>query len=353
MKYKLAQVDDIISAFNSIQQQQDRANLNLSQLSTNVASINTKLANQIRILKTQVYLFSSDMGWLGIWDTSDGYLNFINIGPSASGIMQIAGASGTVFLLAENGDKIFIIDPYLPGITGSLPFTSVASFTVSPGGKKIFVSQNNSPTLTEIDVSLGNTTRQFTLPGTGKHLIMYPEAYLIYFSVPDTKAVYSLQCLSGEVVKVFDLPNDAVKITPYKFGNQFGLLVLSGSDSTAAVTKWDRTTNTTTTVQLANTVDIVANPYTGLYYAASLQNILFVSLDGIVLKTVALGDTANQLTLTTDGTHLICIVSPGKDALMVDTISGVVYPGPGTIYPPTQQTATLILAQARFGFTSN
>ena len=354
MKYKLAQVEDILAAFNSIQQKQENTNLNLSRLSTTVSSINTKVASQVDILKTQVYVFSSNMGWLGVWDLSaESYIGFINVGASDTAKLGIAGETGTVFLLGDNGNKIFVIDPYLPGITGSLPFDSIASFVVSPDGQKAFISQNNSSILTEVNVSTGKTVRQFTLPGTGLHLTMYQEDYLIYFSVADTKAVYSLQHLSGEVTKVFDLPNDAVKITPYKFGNQFGLLVLNGSGDNVAVTRWDKNTNTTNTVQLANTVDIVANPYTGQYYAASLQNVLFLNPDGTVLKTVALNDTVRQLTLTADGNNLITLVSSDQNALNVDTITGVSYNGPAAVYPLTQQTANLMAVQAQFGSSSN
>ncbi|NPV73034.1 MAG: hypothetical protein HPY89_04445, partial [Pelotomaculum sp.] len=81
MKYKLGRVDDIISAFNSISQKQDKANHKLSRLSTTVSSINTKVANQVEVLRSQVYLFSSDMGWLGIWDIASGsYKGFVNVG---------------------------------------------------------------------------------------------------------------------------------------------------------------------------------------------------------------------------------------------------------------------------------
>ncbi|WP_066632964.1 YncE family protein [Desulfolucanica intricata] len=353
MKYKLAQVDDIIIAFNSIQQKQDSTNANISRLSNVVSSINTKLANQINFLKTQVYLFSSDMGWLGIWDTTEGYLGFVNVGVSTSAKIVTGRKTENIFLLGENGAKIFVIDPYLPGIIATLPFNSVASFTVSPDGQSLFVSENNSLTLTEVEVNSGRTLRKLTLPGTAHHLTMHPEAYRIYFSVPETKAVYNVQQLSGEVSKVFDLPNDAEKITHYKFGEQFGLLVLSGSGDTAKVTKWDKGTNTTSTVDIANAVDIVANPFTGYYYVASQQNILFLSPEGAVLQTVNLGDTAQQLTLTADGKLLTAIFSAGKDAVIVDTITGITYTGPGTVYPPTQQTATLLLAQAKLGFSSN
>jgi hypothetical protein len=154
-------------------------------------------------------------------------------------------------------------------------------------------------------------------------------------------------------VKVFDLPDDAVKMAPFKFGNKFGLLVLSGSGDTAALTKWDKSSDTTSTVQLANAGEIVVNPFTGQNYVASLNSIVFRSLDGTVLKTVDLGDTASQLTLTADGVHLIAVVSPGKDALVVDTITGVVSTGPAALYPPTQQAAELLLAHAQFGFASN
>jgi len=47
------------------------------------------------------------------------------------------------------------------------------------------------------------------------------------------------------------------------------------------------------------------------------------------------------------------LVGAGKDALMVDTITGVVSTGPAALYPPTQQTAELLLAHAQFGFASN
>jgi hypothetical protein len=354
VKYKLGRVDDIISAFNSISQKQDKANYKLSRLSTTVSSINTKVANQVEALRSQVYLFSSDMGWLGIWDIASGsYRGFVNVGASSSGKMTVAGETGQVFLLAENGNKIFIIDPYLPGTTGAFQFDSVASFAVSPGGQRIFVSQNNSSILTEVDAYSGKTIRNFNLPGTGLHLTIFPEAHMIYFSVAGTKAVYSVQYLAGEVVKVFDLPDDAVKMAPFKFGNKFGLLVLSGSGDTAALTKWDKSSDTTSTVQLANAGEIVVNPFTGQNYVASLNSIVFRSLDGTVLKTVDLGDTASQLTLTADGVHLIAVVSPGKDALVVDTITGVVSTGPAALYPPTQQAAELLLAHAQFGFASN
>lgn len=361
MKVKLGRVDDIISAFDSInnsvgsiQRRQERTNRKLSGLSANVSSINTKVANQVEVLRTQVYLFSSNMGWLGIWDIAAGsYKGFINVCASDSGKITVSGETGNVFLLGENGNKIIIIDPYLPGISGTLQFNSVASFTVSPDGQRIFVSQNNSSVLNEVDTSSGKTTRNFTLPGTGLHLTFYPEAHLIYFSVAGTKAVYSIQRLSGEVVKVFDLPNDAVKMAPFEFGNKFGLLVLSGSGDSAAITRWYKSTGTTSTVQLANASEIVANPFTGQNYVVSLKSIAFRSLDGTVLKTVDLGDTASQLTLTPDGVHLIAVVSPGQNALIVDTITGVVSPGPEALYPPTQQTAQLLLAHAQFGFASN
>lgn len=354
MKYKLGRVDDIISAFNSISQKQDKANHKLSRLSTTVSSINTKVANQVEVLRSQVYLFSSDMGWLGIWDIASGsYKGFVNVGSSSSGKMTVAGETGQVFLLAENGNKIFIIDPYLPGVTGAFQFDAVASFAVSPGGQRIFVSQNNSSILTEVDAYSGKTIRNFNLPGTGLNLTMYPEAYIIYFSVAGTKAVYSIQYLAGEVAKVFDLPDDAVKMAPYKFGNKFGLLVLSGSGNTAAITKWDKSTDTTSTVQVANASEIVVNPFTGQNYVASLNSIVFRSLDGTVVKTVDLLDQAKQLTLSVDGVNLIAVVSAGKDALMVDTISGVVSTGPKALYPPTQKTAQLLLAHAQFGFASN
>lgn len=354
MKYKLGRVDDIVSAFDSIQRKQDRANYKLSRLSTTVSSINTKVANQVEVLRTQVYLFSSDMGWLGIWDIISGsYKGFINVGTSDLVKITISGETGHVFLLGENGNKILMIDPYLPGIAGSFQFDSVASFTVTPSGQRIFVSQSNSSILTEVDTSSGKTIRNFTLPGTGFHLTMYPEAHLIYFSVAGTKAVYSVQNLSGEVAKVFDLPEDALKMAPYKFGNKFGLLVLSGSGDTAAITKWDKSTDTTSSVQVANASEIVVNFFTGKNYVASLNNIVFRSLEGTILKTVGLADTARQLTLTADGVHLIAVVSAGKDALIVDTITGVVSTGPAALYPPTQQAAKLLLAHAQFGFASN
>lgn len=354
MKYKLGRVDDIVSAFNSIQRKQDRTNHKLSRLSTTFSAINTKVANQVEVIRTQVYLFSNNMGWLGIWDIAAGnYKSFINVGASDSGKMTVSRETGNVFLLGENGKKILIIDPYLPGVTGSFLFDSVASFTVSPDGQRIFVSQYNNSILTEVDANSGKTIRNFTLPGTGLHLTIYPEAHLIYFSVASTRAVYSVQRLSGEVVKVFDLPDDAVKMAPYKFTNKFGLLALSGSGDTAAVTKWDKSTDTTSTVQVANAGEIVANPFTGQHYMANLQSIVFRSLDGTILKTVELGDTARQLTLTADGGHLIAVVSAGKDALIVDTITGVVSTGPAALYPPTQQAAQLLLAHAQFGFASS
>jgi len=308
VKYKLGRVDDIISAFNSISQKQDKANYKLSRLSTTVSSINTKVANQVEVLRSQVYLFSSDVGWLGIWDIASGsYKGFVNVGASSFGKMTVAGETGQVFLLGENGNKIFIIDPYLPGVMEAFQFDSVASFAVSPSGQRIFVSQNNSSILTEVDAYSGKTIRNFNLSGTGLHLIMCPEAYMIYFSVAGTKAVYSVQYLAGEVAKVFDLPDDAVKMAPYKFGNKFGLLALSGSGETAAVTRWDKSTDTTSTVQLANASEIVVNPFTGQNYVASLNNIVFRSLDGTVVNTVDIGDAARQLTLTADGVHLIAV----------------------------------------------
>lgn len=354
VEYNLGRVDDILTAFNTIQEKQEKANDELSSLSAIFSTLSIKSVNQVGDLRTQAYIFSSDMGWLGVWDVATGnYTGFIHIGPSATGEVSVDRKSGNIFLLGENGNKIFIIDPYLCGVTVSLPFQSVGSFAVSPGGKSVFISQNNSSILAEVDASTGKTLRNYTLPGTALHLVVYPEAYLVYFSIAGTRAVYSVQHLSGEVLKVFDLPDDAVRMAPYQFGNDFGLQVLSGSGSTAAVTKWDRTTNTTSTVQVADAVEIVVNPYTGSYYVASLQNVLFMSLDGAIIKTVALGDKASRLTLTADGVHLIAIVSPGNNALIVDTVTGVVSTGPTVVYPPTQQSAKLLLAQTQFGFVSS
>lgn len=353
-KYKLARVDDIITAFQSIQRKQDKANRDLFRLSTTVSAINTKVANQVGVLRSQVYLFSKDMGWLGIWDMSAGsYIGFINISPSDSGKITVAVDTGSVFLLGDNGKKLFIIEPYLPGVKRSLSFESVASFAVSPDGQRVYVSHNNSPILTEVEASSGKTARNFTLPGTALHLTYVPGSVTIYFSVSGTRAVYSLQRLSGETAKVFDLPDDAVKITTFRVGKEPGLLVLSGRGENAAITRWDKATETSLTVRVADASEIVANPFAGRYYLASMQNVLFMSLDGTVLKTVNLGEAASQLTLTADGTHLIAVVGDGHDALLIDTISGVVSPGPKANYPPTQQAASLLLAQAQFGFTSN
>jgi len=353
MEYNLGRVEDIISAFTSIQQKQETTNEHLYRLSTTVSAINAKVVNRLEVLKSQIYVFSSSMGWLGVWDNNTGdYKGFVNVGTSSSAEITIAEKTGDVFLLAGDGHRIFKIDPYLPAIKGVLLFEAVASFTVSPGGKRIFVSQDNSNILLEIDVQSANIIRKLVLPGTGRHMV-YPKAYLIYFSVAGTKAVYSVQHLSGEVAKVFDLPDDAVKMAPYKFGNKFGLLVLSGNGDAAAITRWDNATNTTSTVQVPNASEIVVNPYTGQYYVASMQNVIFMSLDGTVLKTVDLGDTAGHLTLTADGNHLVAVVSAGNDSLIVDTITGVVSTGPRAIYPPTQQVAELLVSLAQFGFTSN
>lgn len=136
---------------------------------------------------------------------------------------------------------------------------------------------------------------------------------------------------------MFDLPDDAVKMAPYKFGNKFGLVVLSGSGDTSAITRWDRDTNTTSTTQVAEASDIAVNPYTGQNYVASQQNVLFRSLDGAVLKTVSMGDAASQLTLTADGTRLVTVVTPGNDDLIVNTISGVVYTCPKAVYTPSRR----------------
>jgi len=354
VKYNLGRVDDIISTINSIKQKQDCIDFNLSALLTTVSAINTKLAKQVEVLRTQVYLFSADMGWLGIWDIAAGkYIGFVNAGVSNLGKITISRETGDVFLLGDAGSKIFVLDPYLLGIKGSFLFDTVASFAVTPDGKRIFVSQNSSSILTEIDASSGKIIRNYPLPGTGLNLTMYSEAGLIYFSVAGTKAVYSIQLLSGEATKVFDLPDDALKMASYKFGNNFGLLVLSGSADTAAITKWDKSTYTTSTVKVANASEIVVNPFTGQNYVASLNNIIFRSLDGTVLKTVDLGDTAKQLTLTSDGVQLIAVVTPGQNALIVDTITGMISPGPEAVYPPTQITAQLLLAHAQFGFVSN
>ncbi|NLI13369.1 YncE family protein [Pelotomaculum propionicicum] len=353
MKYNLGKVDDILSAFNLIQEKQEKTNCKLSRLSSDVSSINTRINNQVEVLRSQVYVFSGNMGWLGIWDTTTGsYKGFINTGASSSGEITIARETGNVYLYNQDENKIFIIDPYLPGITGSLPFASVASFAVTPDGKRLFISQANSSILVEVDGDTGKTKRSFTLPGTALHLVEYPEAFLLYFSVAGTKAIYSVQRLSGEVIKVFDLPDDAVKITPFKFGNEFGLLVLTGSGNSASITKWDIITSTTSTVQVPDASEIVACPFSGKNYVVSTQNILIRTLDGTVIKTVVLEDTATQLTLTADGTHLVAVVGPGQDAKIIDTLTGVVSAGPSAIYPPTQQTAQLLLTQAQFGFVS-
>ena len=99
-----------------------------------------------------------------------------------------------------------------------------------------------------------------------------------------------MQRLTGESLKVFDLPDDAVKISPFKFGSEFGLLVLTGSGSTVAITKWDIVTNTTSTIQVPDDSEMVAYLYTGR---------------------------------------------------------------PSATYPPTQQAAQLLLVQARFGYVSS
>jgi len=355
VKYNIGRIDDIISAFNSIQQKQEETNEHLSNLSATVAAINRKIAYRLEVLKTQVYVFSSNMGWLGIWDIAAGnYKSFVNVGISSLGEIRIAGKTGDVFLLGNNGNQIYYIDPYLPGIKGSLLFEAVASFAVSPNGKRLFVSQDNSSILLEIDVVSGNIKRKFILPGTARHLIFQSDTDLLYFSVVGTQAVYSVQYSSGKVVKVFDLPGDAGKMAPYKFGGKFGLMVLSGSGGTAAITKWDKSTNKTSTVQVANASEIVVNPFTGQNYVASLQNIIFRSGDGTVLKTIDLGDTARQLTLTMNGNYLIAVVSAGSDALVVDTITGMVSTGPQAFYSsPALQPAELFFAHAQFGFVSN
>jgi len=355
VKYNSGRIDDIISAFNTIQQNQEEANEYLRSLSETVSAINEKVVGRMEVLKTQVYVFSNNMGWLGIWDIAAGnYKSFVNTGISNSGEIRIAGKSGDVFLLGSNGNQIYYIDPYFPGVKGSLLFEAVTAFEVSPDGKRLFISQENSSILLEIDVVAGNIKRKFVLPGTGQHLIFQPETNLLYFSVAGTQAVYSIQYASGKVMKVFDLPGDAVKMAPYKFGGKFGLMVLSGSGDTAAITKWDKSTNKTSTVQVANASEMVVNPFTGQNYVVSLQNVIFRSWDGTVLKTVDLGDTARQLTLTVNGNYLIAVISAGSDALIVDTITGTVSTGPQAIYPsPALQPAELFFAHAQFGFVSN
>lgn len=354
MEYNMGRIKDIVNAFNLIQQKQDIINHNLKGMSTTLSAINEKATSRLEVLKTQVYVYSGSLGWLGIWDSNTkNYTGFVNTGTSVTGKMTVAAVTGDVFLLGDNENRVYVIDPYLPGIKGTLLLNAVASYAVSTTGKRIFISQHNSSILLEIDVTSGNIMRKFILPGTGQHLVFYPEAYLVYFSVAGTKAVYSVQHLSGEVVKVFDLPDDAVKIAHYMFGNQFGLLVLSGSGNEATITRWDKATNTTVTVQVADASELVVNPYTGQNYVISLENLLFRTLDGTLVRTVDLGDTASQLTLTADGNHLIAAVSAGNDALVIDTISGVFTTGPRAIYPPTQQPADILLVQAQFGFTSN
>lgn len=354
MSYNFGRVDDIISALDSIKQKQDISNHELSRVSETILSINLKMKHQLEGLRNQIYIFSNDMGWLGIWDIAvKDYIGFINIGISNVAKITISKETGKILILAENGSKIFVINPYLPGITESFLFDSVASFTITPDGKRIFISQIDSSILSEIDVCSGKTIRNFTLPGTAIHLIFDSTTDLIYFSLMDTKAVYSVERQTGNIEKVFDLPEDAVKMAPFSFGKKFGLLVLNGSGDTAAITKWDRETDTTNTVQVANASEIVVNPYTGENFVVSLQNILFRSLDGMVLKTIDLGQTARQLTLTADGIQLFAVVDPGQDMLIVDTISGNVSDGPKAIYPPSQQAAELLQAYAQFGFASN
>lgn len=354
MEYNLGKVNDIISAFDSIKQNQETTNQHLDRLTETVLTINEKVVNRLDVLKSQIYLFSSNMGWLGIWDSETGdYKGFVNVGTSDTAKMTVAPETGDVFLLADNGNQIYAIDPYLPGIRDALLFDAVASFAVYPNGQRIFVSQENSTILMEINVNSGTIMRKFTLPGTAQNLVYHPEAYLVYFSVAGTNAVYSVQHLSGEVKKVFDLPEDAVKMAPYRFAGKFGLFVLSGSEDTATITKWDKSTDTTGTVQIPNASEIVANPFTGQNYIVALQDVIFRSPNGTVIKTVTLDDTARQLTLMSDGNHLVALTSPGNDALIVDTITGVVSSGPRAVYPPTQQAAELLMAHAQFGFTSH
>lgn len=363
MKVKLGRVDDIISAFNSIkssigsiQRQQERANYKLSRLSLTASSINTKIASQVTGLRYQIYVFSGNMGWLGIWDISTdsiqgNYIGFVNVGISDEAIIKVAIENGDVFLLGGNRTRLLRINPYLPGVTRTMLFDSVASFEVSPGGQRVYVTQYNSSIMLEVDAWAGRILRTFNLPGTGLHLTLSLHNQLIYFTIAGTKAVYSMQQSSGNVAKVFDMPGEVVKMAPYNLGSKSGLLVLNGSGETAAITRWEKSTGTTSAMQLPDASELVVNPFTGENYVVSLADIVIRSLEGSVLRTVNLDDTARQLTLSADGIHLVAVFSAGKDALVVDTITGEVSPGPKAAY--STQTATLLAAHAQSGYVSS